>query len=495
MSNDNIGVSDKIASTVRGLMDAGSADRDLNKAFETARSNAGSDPESAYLYGLLLYTGNGTERDRKGALEAFNTASEGGFGPATIVKDEIGRNSEAVQDALMDLRFRAECADDKACKEIFSLYDTGKNPDGSRADVRKDHAEAIRLYMPCADKGDKDAQNTIGFMYLMGKGVPKDHELALKLLKASAEAGCAKAAYRLGYMYDTGQGDSEQDLDEAVVWYRRGADLGDPEAQYQLAGILSMKDSKYYNVTKSNEYLTKAAEQGQIEAAHQLGLMYAYGSNGVRRNVDKAKKFLIKSCEGGYDQAMVDYANMCFEGQVLPQDLETAAKWFQAAAAHFNGIAQYALGCMYGNGYYYKQDNEEAAKWFEEAAEGGEPNAQYAIGCFYYEGRGVAKDLKKAVAWFQESADQGHPGAMSFMAMFLINGHGIEQDVKGGLEMLNKVAESGYPEAQYYLGRIYAEGEYVKQDLSIAKKLLTKAANQGDPDAADYLAKLKKSKK
>ncbi len=493
MRDDNLGVSDKAAS-IRGLMGIGSADRDLDKAFETARNNADGDPESAYLYGLLLYTGSGTECDRKRALEAFTASSDGGFSPATIVKNEIGRNSEADQDILMDLRLKAESGDDSACKKLFSLYDTGKNPDGTRADVLKDHAEAIRLYMPCADKGDMDAQNTIGFMYLMGKGVPKNHELALKLLKSSAESGCAKAAYRLGYMYDTGQGDSDQDLDQAVEWYRRGADLGDPEAQYQLAGILSMKDSKYYNVTMSNAYLTKAADQNQIEASHQLGLMYAFGSNGVRRNAGNAKKYLIAACEGGYDQAMVDYANMCFEGQVLPRDLESAAKWFQVAASHFNGNAQYALGCMYGNGYYYTQDNAEAARWFEEAAEGGEPNAQYAIGCFYYEGRGIPKDLKKAISWFQESAEQGHPGAMSFMAMFMINGKGVEQDIQGGLEMLTKVADSGYPEAQYYLGKIYADGEFVKKDIPLAKKLLSKAANQGDRDAAELLTTIKKKR-
>ncbi len=495
MNNNNIGVSDNTAIAVRKLMDVGSVDRDLSKAFEMARSNADRDPESAYLYGLLLYTGNGAERDRKGAFEAFISSSDKGFHPATIVKDEIGRNSEGVQDPIMDLRFRAEAGDPSACKQIFSLYDTGKNPDGTRATVLKDHAEAIRLYMPCAEKGDMEAQNTIGFMYLMGKGVPKDYDLAVKLLKASADSGCAKAAYRLGYMYDAGQSDAGQNLDEAVVWYRRGADLGDPEAQYQLAGILGMKDSKYYNVTKSNEYLMKAAEQNHIEASYQLGTMYAYGSNGVRRNVDKAKKYLVAACEGGYDQAMVDYAYMCFEGQVLPRDLESAAKWFQVAASHFNGTAQYALGCMYGNGIYYDQDNAQAAKWFEEAAEGGEPNAQYAIGCFYYEGRGIPKDAKKAISWFQESAEQGHPGAMSFMAMFMINGHFVDQDVQGGLQMLTKLAENGYPEAQFYLGKIYAEGEVIEKNIPLAKKLLTKAANQGDPDAAELLTTLKKIKK
>lgn len=494
MSDKLTKATDPSAQEIRALLDTGSADRDIVKAFETARDLASVSPEAEYLYGLLLYTGTGTDRDAEAASKVFADASEKGYRPAAIVSEEIGRNTVDVQERLMGLRLRAESRDLEACREIFPLYDTGKGPDGKKGPALKDHEEAIRLYMPCADAGDRDAQNTIGFMYLMGKGVEKDRDLALKLLKASAEAGCAQAAYRIGYMYDSGQDFSTPDLDRAVQWYQRAADLGDAEAQYQMAGILSMKDSKYYNASRSVKYLTAAADQGQKEASHQLGLMYAYGSNGVRRNVAKAKKYLLASCEAGYDQAMVDYANMCFEGQVLPRDFEASAKWFTEAAKHFNGLAEYALGCMYGNGYYFEQDNKEAARWFEEAAEGGEPNAQYAIGCFYYEGRGIPKDEKKAISWFQESADQGHPGAMSFMAMFMINGEGVDQDIEGGIEMLKKVAESGYPEAQYYLGKLYAEGKFVEKDIPYAKKLLAQAARQGDPDAELLLEKIKRSR-
>ena len=491
MNSDTIKAVDPKAEEVRGLMDLHSGTYDLGKAFEAASANAGGSAESSYLLGLFQYNGSCTSADKSAALDSFKKAAEGGYAPASIVCEEISRNPADIQDNLVSQRFKAEQGDPVACKALFQIYDTGKTSDGKKAPVLKDHAEAIRLYMPCAEQGDADAQNTIGFMYLMGKGVDKDRELAEKLLKKAAESGCAQAAHRIAVMYDQGQCYVDPDLDKAVQWYQRAADLGYAESQFQLAGIMMMQDSKYFNESRAVKYLTAAADGGQVEAQHQLGMAYAFGSNGLRRSVPKARKYLEASCKGGYDQAMVDYANLCFEGQALPRDMATAAKWFLEAAKHYNGIAQYAIGCMYGNGYYFEQDNAEAAKWFQEAAEGGEPNAQYALACFYYEGRGIEKDHKKAVAWFQESAEQGHPGAMCFTAMFMITGNGMDQDIEGGLEMLRKVAASGNPEAQFYLGKLYYEGEFVEQDIPYAKKMLTMAARQGDPDAADMLAMIK----
>ena len=477
------------AAAVRAAMDAVSG-RDMQKACALAEAGE-SDPECAYLLGLFKYTGKGTAEDRRSAAELFSEAAAKGYGPAAIVSSEISANPEEAESQIMDLRLRAECRDTVACRKIFGLYDTGKNPDGTKAIVKKDHAEAVRLYMPCADAGDTEAQNIIGYMYLMGKGVQKDRDLALKLLKEAADHGCAQAAHRIAVMYDTGQNFSDPDLDKAVEWYTKAADMGYADSQYALAGILFMEDSPYYDAQRAEKLLVKAADQGQHDAEHQLGLRLAYGGKGVRRDPAKAEAYLEKACEGGVLQAMTDYANMLFEGQTVPQDLAKSAKWFTKAAEQYDGIAQYALGCFYGNGIYFKKDDAEAAKWFREAAEGGEPNSQYALGCFYYEGRGVEKNAKKAAEWFSEAAGQGHPGAMSFLAMFKITGKEVEQDIQGGLDMLSEAAKSGYYEAQFYLGKLYMEGEYVEQDLPYAKRMLSLAARQGDPDAEKLLEKLK----
>ena len=70
-------------------------------------------------------------------------------------------------------------------------------------------------------------------MYLHGQGVRQDYAQAVKWYRKAAEQGFAEAQYNLGVRYDQGQG-VPQDYAEAVKWYRKAAEQGDAEAQLNL---------------------------------------------------------------------------------------------------------------------------------------------------------------------------------------------------------------------------------------------------------------------
>ena len=57
--------------------------------------------------------------------------------------------------------------------------------------------------------------------------------------KAAAEQGDAVAQNNLGYMYDNGYGVPENDA-EAIKWYRKAADQGHANAQYNLGLCMPM---------------------------------------------------------------------------------------------------------------------------------------------------------------------------------------------------------------------------------------------------------------
>ena len=63
--------------------------------------------------------------------------------------------------------------------------------------------------------------------------VPRDRAEALKWYRRAAEQGVAEAQFNLGNLYCTGQG-VPQDLAEARKWYLKAAEQGDAEAQYNL---------------------------------------------------------------------------------------------------------------------------------------------------------------------------------------------------------------------------------------------------------------------
>jgi TPR repeat protein len=94
--------------------------------------------------------------------------------------------------------------------------------DGRAPFLRGDHATVLQLIRPAAEQGHAEAQNTLGFMYVTGRGVPRDEAAALAWYRKAAEQEHAAAQYDLARMYDRGQG-VPRDLGQAYLWFRPAA--------------------------------------------------------------------------------------------------------------------------------------------------------------------------------------------------------------------------------------------------------------------------------
>jgi uncharacterized protein len=113
-----------------------------------------------------------------------------------------------------------------------------------------------------------------------------------------------------------------------------------------------------------------AAEQGDLKAQNELGLVYVQGK-GVAR------------------------------------DYKEAVKWFRQAAEREYAPAQKNLGQMYLLGTGVAQSHARAVDWNRRAAEQGNAGGQYNLGVAYAEGKGVPQDWVQAHAWFNISATNG----------------------------------------------------------------------------------------
>ena len=193
-----------------------------------------------------------------------------------------------------------------------------------------------------AERGDPEAQYSLGLMYAAGRGVPQNFAEARKWFRKSAEQGNARAQTGLGLMYMQGAG-VRQDYAEARRWWQR------------------------------------AAEQGYAVAQHNLGVMYSEGI-GVPQNNDEGVKWYRKAAEQGYAGAQYSLGFMYAAGRGVPQNFAEARKWFRKSADQGNADAQYELGFMYHSGAGVHQDFAEAAKWYRKAAERGDEAARKALG-------------------------------------------------------------------------------------------------------------------
>lgn len=139
-------------------------------------------------------------------------------------------------------------------------YDTGK-----RAYLAGDYPEALRIWQPLGDAGNKFAQFSLGSLYFEGAGVEQNYAESAKWFQLAADQGYAPAQFNLGNAYKHGQG-VEQDDVKAADWWRKAAEQEFAPAQFNLG-------TQYYfgrGVPKDEEiairWYRKAAENGHAQA-------------------------------------------------------------------------------------------------------------------------------------------------------------------------------------------------------------------------------------
>ena len=122
------------------------------------------------------------------------------------------------------------------------------------------------------------------------------------------------------------------------------------------------------------KWYRKAAEQGDVDAQYNLGDMYRYGL-GVSQDYTEGVKWYRKAAEQGHVIAQYNLGNLYRYGQIVPRDYAEAAKWYRKAAEQADVDAQFNLADMYYNGQGVPQDYVEAYKWYNLAASQGDKAA------------------------------------------------------------------------------------------------------------------------
>ena len=171
---------------------------------------------------------------------------------------------------------------------------------------------------------------------------------------------------------------NSQQYIEAVIWYRKAADLGHEKAQFALARCYDYGNGVEKNPNEAVNWFLKAAEQGDAPAQNCLGYCYQMG-HGVEKDISKAIKWFQKAADYGDMYAQCNLAS-CYEwGHGVDKDPGKAIKWYKKAADQDFADAQCHLGYCYETGNIVETDFEEAAKWYTRATGNGSEYAKTAL--------------------------------------------------------------------------------------------------------------------
>jgi len=197
---------------------------------------------------------------------------------------------------------------------------------------------------------------------------------------------------------------------EAVDWYRKAADQGDPEGRVRMGNMYRIGMGVQQDYAEALRYYRLAAEQGNPNGQNALAFMYEQGL-GVTQDYAEAARLLQLSANQGNSTGQYNLGSLYEKGLGVKMDNEQAARLFKLSADQGNPYAQNSLGVMYARGVGVTQDYTEAARLFRLSADQGLPGGQFDLGRLYELGQGVPQDRDQAVAWYRKAAAQGDPNA------------------------------------------------------------------------------------
>ncbi|MCP4316418.1 MAG: sel1 repeat family protein [Hyphomicrobiales bacterium] len=161
------------------------------------------------------------------------------------------------------------------------------------------------------------------------------------------------------------------DFEKACQTWKSLAKQGDARAQNGLAVVYQYG---YKNFGEATSWYRKAAEQGLPEAQYNLGNLYRLGK-GVPQSYAVAAKWYKKAAEQNHSWAQYNLARLYHFGWGVPQDYAEAVNWYQKAAEQNNTNAQYNLGIMNSEVKGWPEDLVQAHMWFNLAGSQGNGHA------------------------------------------------------------------------------------------------------------------------
>lgn len=199
--------------------------------------------------------------------------------------------------------------------------------------------------------------------------------------------------YKIGSMYKNGLG-TEASVDKAIEYFRRSAELNNPNAQFEMGKFFLSTDDK----RQAYRYFKQSADNGHTFGAYYAGRILL--ENNAASDIDKGIYLLNQAVSQGCDAACY-YLGKYYSEFDNKKCMDKAVGYLKKSADEYNNtFAQYRLGKI----YLSENKMSEAAQYLKLSAENGNPYGQLAYGLLLHK----QGQRKAAAAWITKAAENGN---------------------------------------------------------------------------------------
>ena len=490
------------------------------------------------FFGVLYWLGLCVEKDEKTAQQYLEEAAV--RSDATAQENLAAVCQRLGQDDKAKYWFGKLGLLDKFAEEMYQK--------GKMLEETQDYDAALKWYQKGADAGNESAKARIQEIQKLKKQqseqqVPqqiKNHAVPVTQTKKPLPGD---DMYQQGIMYYNHQTTSKnsitEDLKEALNWYRKAADKGNPLAMCDIGHMyehgLGVKTDK----ESALKWYQKAADAGIAKAKKKVDelMQQVPHQKKTQQSTYAVPKAHDKTKLTG--EEMYRLGNQCHNSG---HDNE-AIEWYKQDATKGYVAAMYHLGNIYEN-----SNREESIKWYTQAADAGhklaqtkvygttttslyqmhkstpttsynsvyaskDNNSSYDIPSYsptnhsatmtqaqkqegerlFQKGKEAyrSKDFSTALSSYQQSASIGNVDAMYEIGKMYHDGYGLSCDYFKAMEWYQKAAQKGHTGAMDNIGLLYKYGgPGVTKDYSLALKWFQQASDNGDSYAEKHLVSL-----
>ena len=425
----------------QGTPGGGLSDDVTGTEFGPTTGQIDSQSEWGVFYWLSCYRdGRGVPMDMENATLYLTKLATKGSVRAQLELSRVLDSTDIVRSVEW---LQAACDQDspEALCNMSVYYGEGKRDGNGQQVVPMDTAKAKEYKTRAAELGSKNAQESLGWV----EGQPPTGVAKLKY-DAEVMSHAVHASMRLrGLNYSSGDSvpsDLQPEMARLVAVWRELATVHESsEAQHELGNCFMMGQGVAKDEFEAVRWFRKSAEQGNIDGQYNLGVNLSAGVGVPTRDIAEAIKWYQLAGSQGLVRAQFNCGLLLMKGDHsdfltgdgfggIPPDLAEAARWFRRAAdaEHSGGHgtsadAMFMLGVMYErgdmDGEEGRQDFSEAARWFRMGAKFNDPDSIGRLADCYLKGLGVAKDHRKAQQIMRVGAELGDANCQFNVAVLL----------------------------------------------------------------------------
>jgi len=355
--------------------------------------------------------------------------------------------------------------------------------DGDRAEINL--VEACKWMGIAAENNNLNAIFEYGDMLFEGIGTDQDVEAAIKYYQKAADLGNDDAIMKIAALM--GNGDKQLLVDA----FKQLADKGFPNNEFHFADLLLKISTNKKEKRTAFEWFKKAANQGHLDAKYRVAMLYGRGI-GVKKSIEEHIMLLEEVADQGHIRAKFDLAEIYSSGKIIRKDEKKAFFWYLKSAECGILKSQYQVAVRYRDGIGTDVNLEESKKWFEtfsnlslmkfwiqigNALGGTEIETKLTEKEIYekmsksFDSQGMIKlskiseDVCEAIKWLQMAAERQNIRAMILLGDMYSNGKNVEVDYARALEYYLKASVAGSSYASHKIALMYKSGLFLEQDM------------------------------